>query len=90
MITIRIPANLRPLTNGNEVIEVEGQSVRDALVSLESAFPALRDRLRAPDGQIRRTLLVFVNDDDIRNCEGEEMTLRAGDEISIVPALAGG
>ena len=90
MIAIRIPASLRLLTNGNDVIEVEGNSVRNALVSLDAAFPALRERLRAPDGQIRRTLLVFVNGDDIRNCDGEETRLREGDEISIVPALAGG
>ena len=66
------------------------RSVRDALASLDTAFPALRQRLRTPDGQIRRTLLIFINEDDIRNCDGEETALCEGDEISIVPALAGG
>jgi molybdopterin synthase sulfur carrier subunit len=90
VISIRIPANLRLLTSGCDVIQAEGNSVREVFASLDSTFPELHDRFRAPDGQLRRNLLVFVNGEDIRFGNGEETALNSGDEISIVPALAGG
>ncbi len=89
-VQIRIPAPLRPLAGGQDSVAVEGGTVREALEALESAFGGLKPRLRDDSGQLRRFVNVYLASEDIRHLEGLDTTVRDGDVLSIVPAVAGG
>ena len=89
MITVRIPTPLRTLTGGNEQLEVEGATVREAIEALERKAPGIRDRLLDDKG-VRRFVNIYVGEEDVRFLEGLKTQLKAGDQISIVPAIAGG
>lgn len=88
-ITVRIPTPLRTLTAGQESVQVEGKSVRDLVDSLESAHPGMKERLMDEKG-VRRFVNLYVGDEDIRFLDGLETELKDGEEVSIVPAIAGG
>lgn len=88
-ITVRIPTPLRSLTGGKESVQVEGKSVRDLVDSLEAAHPGMKDRLMDDKG-VRRFVNLYVGDEDIRFLDGLETELKDGEEVSIVPAIAGG
>ncbi len=87
---IRIPTPLRKLTGGNEIVQVTGATVGELLAGLETQFPGVRERICDEKGAVRRFVNVFVNDEDIRFLANQETTVKPGDEISIVPAIAGG
>jgi len=87
---IRIPTPLRRLTNEQEVVQAEGDTVRALLDSLESKFPGLKERICDDTGKVRRFVNVYLNDEDIRFLQENETAVKDGDEISIVPAIAGG
>ena len=87
---IRIPTPLRKLTNGLEIVQVDGGNVGELLNSLDAKFPGLRERICDETGQVRRFVNVYLNDEDIRFLEEQATAVKAGDEISIVPAIAGG
>lgn len=89
-ITVRIPLTLRRLTGNEEIVELNANTVRDAVEALHARFNGIRERLLDERGAIRGSVLVFVNDEDIRFLENERTPLKEGDEISIVPAFAGG
>jgi molybdopterin synthase sulfur carrier subunit len=89
-VTVRVPGPLRRLTGGASEVEVDGATVAAALDSLEVAHPGFRDRLYSEDGKLRQFINLYVNDTDVRFGKGLETELGAGDEISIVPAVAGG
>ena len=89
-VHVRIPAPLRSLTAGESEVNVEGSSVADALESLESRFPEIRARLRDDEGELRRFVNLYVNGEDIRFLAGLQTALNSGDEMSIIPAVAGG
>ena len=89
-VRVRIPAPLRSITGGESEVNVEGASVADALGMLESRFPEIRTRLRDEDGELRRFVNLYVNGEDIRFLSGLETSLATGDEMSIIPAVAGG
>ena len=89
-VPVRIPTPLRKLTYNQEVVQVEGANVREVLNSLESAFPGLKERICDEHNNIRRFVNVFVNDEDIRFLQDSDTPVKTGDEISIVPAIAGG
>ncbi|HEX5034111.1 MAG TPA: ubiquitin-like small modifier protein 1 [bacterium] len=89
-VKIRIPTPLQKLTNNQSEVEVSGSSVKAALASLEEKHPGLRERLYDEKGTLRRFINFYVNDEDIRFLKGEETSLKDGDEISVVPAIAGG
>jgi molybdopterin synthase sulfur carrier subunit len=89
-VPVRIPTPLRKLTDNQEVVQVEGANVREVLNSLESAFPGLKERICDEHNNIRRFVNVFVNDEDIRFLQESDTPVKTGDEISIVPAIAGG
>lgn len=89
MITVRIPTPLRSLTGGEEQVQVVGETVKAVIETLEQKHPGLRDRLLDDKG-VRRFVNIYVGDEDIRFLDGVETQLKAGDEISIVPAIAGG
>lgn len=89
MITVRIPTPLRSLTGGEEQVQVSGDTLRDVIASLEGKHPGIRDRLLDDKG-VRRFVNIYVGDEDVRFLDGLETKLKSGDEISIVPAIAGG
>ena len=89
-VRVRIPAPLRSVTAGETEVTVEGGSVAQALTELETRFPAIRQRLRDDDGGLRRFVNLYVNGEDVRFLQGLETGLKAGDEVSIIPAVAGG
>ena len=87
---VRIPAPLRKLTADQEVVEANGATVGDILADLDSNFPGLKERICDETGAVRRFVNIFLNDEDIRFLENKETQVKEGDEISIVPAIAGG
>jgi len=89
-VKVRVPSPLRQLTGGAPEVEVEGGTVADALQDLEKRYPGFRPRIFEPTGGLRHFVNVYRNDDDIRTSGGLETVLAAGDQLSIVPAVAGG
>src|SRR4051812_26941181 len=88
-VTVRIPTPLRTLTGGEEQVTIDGSTVQQVIDNLEKAHPGMRDRLLDEKG-IRRFVNVYVGDEDVRFLEGLATALKGGEEISIVPAIAGG
>jgi molybdopterin synthase sulfur carrier subunit len=88
-VIVRIPTPLRSLTKGEEKVSAEGNTVRAVIDALERAHPGLRERLLDDKG-IRRFVNVYLGDEDVRFLEGLDTPLKAGDELSIIPAIAGG
>lgn len=89
-IKVLVPTVLQKVTNNQAVVECSGSSVNELLDTLETTFPGIKGRLRDEKGTPRRFLNLYVNSEDIRFLEGTETALKDGDEISIVPAVAGG
>jgi molybdopterin synthase sulfur carrier subunit len=90
-IIIRIPTPLRRLTGGQESETVDGcRNLAGAIDALESAHPGLKERLCDESGELRRFVNVYVNNEDVRFLSGLQTPLKPGDEVSIVPAVAGG
>jgi MoaD family protein len=87
--TVRIPTPLRTLTGGNDEVKATGATVGDVIEDLERRHPGMRDRLLDEKG-VRRFINVYVGEEDIRFLDGLKTQLKAGDQISIVPAIAGG
>ena len=87
---VRIPTPLRKLTNNEEVVEVNASTIGDAIVELQSRFPGIKERLVDDNGEVRRFVNVYVNEEDIRFLQNQQTPLKDGDEISIIPAIAGG
>jgi molybdopterin synthase sulfur carrier subunit len=88
-VTVKIPAQLRAVTGGEGELEVEGATVGEALDAVFDQHEALRDRLISDDS-LRRFVNVYVSGEDIRFQEGLETELTDGDEVTILPAVAGG
>ena len=90
-VTVKIPTPLRSLTGEQGTVTANGAATLQELVEhLESSYPGMRERLCEPDGQLRRFVNVFVNGEDVRFLKGLDSALAEGDEVSIVPAVAGG
>ncbi len=90
MIKVRIPTPLRPLTKGQGEVEVTAGSIVDMIDTLNTAHPGIKARLCDDSGELRRFVNIYVNEEDIRFLKGKDTSLKAGDEVSIVPAIAGG
>jgi sulfur-carrier protein len=88
--SVRIPTALRKLTREEEVVSAEGATVSEILASLDKSYPGLGERICDDQGNIRRFVNVFLNDEDIRFLDDKNTAVKEGDEISIVPAIAGG
>jgi molybdopterin converting factor small subunit len=88
-VTVRIPTPLRTLTGGADEVKAHGATVAAVIDDLEKRHPGVRDRLLDDKG-VRRFVNVFVGDEDIRFLEGLQTPLKGGEQISIVPAIAGG
>jgi molybdopterin synthase sulfur carrier subunit len=89
-ISVRIPAPLRSLTNHQDSVSVSGGTIRECIDHLEGQHPGVKERLCDDSGELRRFINVYVNGEDIRFLSGLETPLKDGDEVSIVPAVAGG
>jgi molybdopterin synthase sulfur carrier subunit len=89
-VTVRVPSALRKLTNGQGELSAEGSTVRELLEDLGRGNPALLERITGDDGDIRQFLNVFVNGSDIRYESDLDTPVSSGDEVSIVPSIAGG
>ena len=87
---VLIPTPLRKLTNNEETVEVNAKSVGEAITELQARFPGIQERLVDEKGEVRRFVNVYVNQEDIRFLKNRETPLKDGDEISIIPAIAGG
>jgi sulfur-carrier protein len=88
-VTVKIPAQLRALTGNESEAQVEGSSVGEALDAVYARFEGLRDRI-TEDGELRRFVNVYVGGEDIRFGQGLDTPVGDGDEITILPAVAGG
>ena len=89
-VTVHVPTPLRKLTGNQAEVEVEAGSVAELVDSLESAHVGIKERLLDEEGEIRRYVNIYVNEEDIRFLDGRETALQDGDSVSIVPAIAGG
>lgn len=87
--TVRIPTPLRTLTGGSDEVKAQGATVGAVIEDLEKKYPGVRDRLLDEKG-VRRFVNIFVGDEDIRFLEGLGTELKGGEQISIIPAIAGG
>lgn len=90
MATVRIPTPLRKLTDGKEEVTSEGATISAIIESLEQNHPGIKARICDESGKVRRFVNIFVNDEDIRFAKNLETEVSDSDEISIVPAIAGG
>lgn len=90
MPQVYLPTPLRRLAQGRAIVETSGRTVDEALAALEQRFPGLREQLREPGGEVRSFINVFVNGTEIRSLQGPATPLADGDEVSIIPAMAGG
>ena len=88
-IEVRIPTILRPYTGGERVVSASGVNVAELIADLDAKFAGLAERL-VEDGQLRRFINIYVNDEDVRFLGGLTATLKPGDSLTILPAVAGG
>lgn len=89
-VSIRIPTILRPDAGGQSTVEVEGETVGELFAALVAQFPNLKDKLVTEDGELHKFVNVYVNDDDVRYLDKLDTKVSPSDEISILPAVAGG
>lgn len=89
-VNIRIPTPLRKLTNNEELVTVRPGTVGAAIKELQGRYPGIEERLIDETGAVRRFVNVYVNEEDIRFLKNQDTPLNEGDEVSIIPAIAGG
>jgi molybdopterin synthase sulfur carrier subunit len=89
-VNVRIPTPLRRLTNGTSEAQVQATNLREAVADLERQFPGINGRILEADGELRRFVNVYINGEDVRFNGGLDAPVKERDEISIVPAVAGG
>ena len=89
-VKVRIPTPLQKLTNNQSEVQVEAADVNELLAGLEKQHPGIKERLCDAEGKLRRFVNVYVNEEDIRFLQGQDTDLKDGDDISIIPAIAGG
>jgi molybdopterin synthase sulfur carrier subunit len=90
MATVRIPTPLRKLTEGKEEVAAAGATVGELIANLDRAYPGIKGRICDDSGQVRKFVNIFANDEDIRFLQNLDTPLKDSDEVSIVPAIAGG
>ena len=89
-IKVRIPTPHQKLTNNQSEVQCEAKNVNELLAGLEKQYPGIKERLCDAEGKLRRFVNVYVNEEDIRFLQGQDTVLKTGDDISIIPAIAGG
>jgi molybdopterin synthase sulfur carrier subunit len=88
--TVKIPTPLRKLTNNETSVDADGTTVEQIVESLESTYPGMRERLIEDNGDLRHFVNIYLNGEDIRYIDGLKSSVSDNDELSIVPAVAGG
>ncbi len=89
-VTVKIPTPLRRLTKDQDVVQCDGAFLAECITRLDASYPGLKERLCDEQGDLRRFVNVYINGEDVRFLSGLQTPLKQGDEISIVPAVAGG
>jgi molybdopterin synthase sulfur carrier subunit len=89
-VKVRIPGPLRKITEGADKVEMEGENLGELIISLESKYPGMKERLLDENGELRYFVNLYLNNEDVRFLEGLKTAIKSGDEVSIVPAVAGG
>jgi sulfur-carrier protein len=89
-VIVRIPTPLQKFTKNQSEVQAEGTTIQEVLAHLDSSFPGIRERLCDEQGMVRKFINLYLNDEDIRFIEGEKTVLKDGDELAIIPAIAGG
>ncbi len=89
-VMVRIPGPLRKITNGADKVEMEGESLSALIGALEAEYPGMKERLLDDNGELRYFVNLYLNNEDVRFLEGLNTVINSGDEVSIVPAVAGG
>ena len=89
-VVVRIPTPLRRMTNGQDKVQVETGNLGAMVDELEGSYPGFKDRLLDENGELRYFVNIYLNGEDVRFLDGLETTTSTGDEVSIVPAVAGG
>jgi molybdopterin synthase sulfur carrier subunit len=89
-ITVRIPSPLQKLTKGQAEVSAEGKNVKELVEDLDKNFPGIKERICDENGKVRKFINIYVNEEDIRFLQMDETKLKDGDEVSIIPAIAGG
>ncbi len=89
-VLVRIPTPLRRMTDGKARVEMDSSNLGDLVEKLDSSYPGLKDRLVDENGDLRYFVNIYVNGEDVRFLSGLETSTKSGDEVSIVPAVAGG
>lgn len=89
-VKVRIPTPLRTVTKGADEVTAEGKNIKEVIENLEANYKGIKERICDNDGQIRRFINFYLNDEDIRFMGNQNTPVKDGDQISIVPAIAGG
>ena len=89
-VVVRIPTPLRKMTQNEAEVSAEGSDIASLIDDLENNYPGIKDRICDDQGEIRRFVNIYLNDEDIRFLQGQSTGLTDGDEVSIIPAIAGG
>ncbi len=89
-ITVRVPAPLQKLTQNQAEIEASATNIKELIEDLEKNFPGIKERICDETGKVRRFINIYVNEEDVRFLQQDETPLKDGDEVSIIPAIAGG
>ena len=89
-VTVKIPTPLRKLTKGETSVDTDGSTIGAIVASLESSFPGMRERLLDDEGELRHFVNIYLNGEDVRYLDGLNSSVGDNDELSIVPAVAGG
>ena len=89
-VNVRIPTPLRKLTQDKDTVQSTGKTINEIVENLEKQYPGLKERLCDERGELRRFVNIYLNDEDIRFAQGKATAVKDGDEISIIPAIAGG
>ena len=89
-VTVRIPTPLRKLTQNEPEVEVSGNNIESLIDNLDTNYPGIKERIYDEADNIRRFVNIYLNNEDIRFLEGKSTAVNDGDEVSIIPAIAGG
>lgn len=87
---VRIPTPLQKITGNQAEVDCEGSNVRELITNLDNKYNGIKDRICDENGKVRRFVNIYINEEDIRFLKGEDTGIKDGDEVSIIPAIAGG
>lgn len=89
-VNVRIPTPLQRLTGGKGDVSASGATIKEVINQLESNYPGFKEKLYSEDGELRRFINIYINEEDIRFLDSDSSPVKDGDTISIIPAIAGG